>query len=677
MERERTSRWRGERLSASTPAQGSGWDRVEATTARPLFRPAPRSAMVFPLVVLVAVLPGLMALQAWDLTPPGPLWGLRGLDVLDGRVLDQVPAAAAIGPAQEAAAYRMVAFQPPLYAWLEAALFWLEGDRDPMASVLPSYVAGGLAVILVYLHGRLWRGAGLGLIAAILVALNQNLLLRMQEATPATLALCAVLAVLLAYGWHERILGEELRPPAWAGPIAASIAGGLAMGLAMLSVGGLPLIVVPIILLHRFYLRAGRPPEPGSRARRWRWLARPWLAWHDHPCGIDGLIAVATAVVVAMPWYLMMARAHGWQVIAAMAAPPERLVADFAQTLPGRLVELAPVTLPMGLVGAVRAIRGALVDEEESRESVGGGFWVIWLVIAALVPGSWPRGPQAAFDLVLVVPLSLLAAQTVADLVNRRMPVRDLVWLAPATALSVAWWTSADLRGAVDDVANGRADAATALGLHLAVDLIVVSVILIRAVAHWARRRDDRQRGVIATFLVAVLVISAVDGMLEVVFRHGIDRDLLALRTMILRRNRDRPFDVVAVVSPSSSGEEIDRPSAGPRATAGQFTEGASPGGRLRFILRTALPELPQRDLSDIAGLFRLPEGHRLVILSGTRQHLVGTDRLRLGLESIHPGRIGILDAYATAREPPRSSVMRSEGLEPPPRPSNILELGE
>src|SRR5215472_17469375 len=77
--------------------------------ARPLFRPAPRSAMVFPLVVLVAVLPGLVALNAWDLTPPGPLWGLRGLAVLDGMMLDQMPAAAGIKPVQESAAYRAVA----------------------------------------------------------------------------------------------------------------------------------------------------------------------------------------------------------------------------------------------------------------------------------------------------------------------------------------------------------------------------------------------------------------------------------------------------------------------------------------------------------------------------------------------------------------------------------------
>ena len=61
-------------------------------------------------------------------------------------------------------------------------------------------------------------------------------------------------------------------------------------------------------------------------------------------------------------------------------------------------------------------------------------------------------------------------------------------------------------------------------------------------------------------FLLAVLAITAVDGLLEVVFRHGIDRDLLALRTMILRRNRDNPFQVVAVVSPPGTVRSPARP---------------------------------------------------------------------------------------------------------------------
>ena len=160
--------------------------------------------MFFPLVVLVAVLPGLAALNSWDLTPPGPLWGLRALAVLDGLAIDQVPAAITIKPARESAALRAVSFQPPLYAWLAALGMKLSADRNPLASVLPSYVAGVVVVILVYLHGRIWRGGGMGLAAALLVGFNPTLLLRMQEVTPTTLAVAGAMGALLCYGWYQR-----------------------------------------------------------------------------------------------------------------------------------------------------------------------------------------------------------------------------------------------------------------------------------------------------------------------------------------------------------------------------------------------------------------------------------------------------------------------------------------
>jgi hypothetical protein len=112
---------------------------------------------------------------------------------------------------------------------------------------------------------------------------------------------------------------------------------------------------------------------------------------------------------------------------------------------------------------------------------------------------------------------------------------------------------------------------------------------------------------------------------------------------MILRRNRDGPFQVVAVVSPTLPALIRDRPA--------PPVDRPLPGGRLRFILRTALPQLPQRDLNVIDGLFSLPEGRRLVVLAGTGQRLSSTVQSKLGLEAIHPGRSGILDAYATARD--------------------------
>ena len=610
--------------------------------ARALVRPAPRSAMFFPLVMLVAVLPGLAALNAWDLTPPGPLWGLRGLVVLDGLIFDQMPASLGIKAFREEAAYRAVAFQPPLFAWLESVGFWLSADRDPLASVLPSYVAGALAVVLVYLHGRLWRGAGLGLTAAILFGFNQNLLLRMQEATPSTLVVCGILAALLAYGWHERMTAESAPSWSWTGPIVWAVAGGLALGLAVLSLGGVALIALPIVLLHQYY-QYDVWPRASGRARAWS------LRRRDSPGLVDGLLACAIALGLTLPWFVMMFRTYGWQAIIALASPPDRLPSDRHLSLLPRLIDMTPVTLPLALYGAVRAIRSALVDESNTPETVGGSLWVIWLGVAALAPAVWPGGPQSAFDLILVVPLSLLAAQTVADLVNRRISVRSLIGLAPATAMSIAWWASADLRTAVDDVFHLRANAATALGLHLALDLLVASGLIIRALNRWARRRDDRQRMILAVFLLAVLAVTVGDGLREVMFRHSTTTDLLSLRTVILRYHRDSPFNVVAVVSPVSA--------AGVREGAGPIADSPSPGGRLRFILRTALPNLPQRDLYTIDELFTLPDGQRLVILAGTEQRLSSAEQARLGLEAIHPGRSGILDAYATARiRPPRRS---------------------
>jgi hypothetical protein len=580
------------------------------------------------------------ALNTWDLTPPGPLWGLRGLAVLDGMALDQMPAATKIKPLQEAAAYRAVAFQPPLYAWLEAALFLMSADRDPLASILPSYMAGGLVVVLVYLHGRIWRGPAFGLTAAVLVGFNQNLLLRMQEATPSTLALAGILAMLLAYSWHERASTESAHEWAWSGQVVWAVAGGVALGLTLLALGWCGLIVIPIVLLHQYYVRASVFSAPHAvRPRYW------WFCWRDRPASANGLIAAAVAVVITAPWFVMMLHAHGWEALTALWVPPEQLLVDRQLGMPARLIELAPVTLPLALFGAVRAIRLALVDDSNTRETVGGALWVVWLAVAALAPTVWPSGPQGVFDLILLVPLSLLTAQSIADLVNRRVPVRTLIGLAPATAMTVAWWSSASLRDAIVDVLHWRADSATALGLHLVLDLVVVSIGLIRAVDRWARRREDRQRRVLATFLLVVLAVTAVDGIREVVFRHTATQDLLALRTMILRRNRDHPFQVVAVVSPSTAGS--------PRLRVRPLGEGASPGGRLRFILRTALPHLSQRDLNDSAELFDLPDNDRLIIFAGAEQGLSYPDQSKLGLEAIHPGRTGILDAYATAHHRP------------------------
>lgn len=608
---------------------------------RPLIRPAPRSAIFFPLVVLLAVLPGMAALRSWDLTLPGPLWGLRAMAVADGMLIDQTAAADDIKPVREAAGFRSVALQPPLYSWLAAIGLTLSGDRDPFACVLPSYTAGVIAVILVYLHGRLWRGGGVGFTAALLVSFNPHLLQRMQEVTPSTLALAGALTSLYCYGRRTQMVVESVG----AGPVAAlwAMAGGLCLGLSMLAVEGLGLLVIPVVALHQICLRAGAGAASGFRPRprtRSRWLA----LGRAFGGGLgDALVAPSVALATAAPWRMFMIGEHGWNAVAALNAPQVGWGTGSSNLL-ASLLTLSPVTLPLGIYGAARMIRQLFTGRAEDRETIGGSLWVAWLGVAGAASSSWPNGPQPSLELFLLVPLNLLAASTVGDLVNRRIHVRALVTLVPITALAIAWWTSEELRGAVHILADGRAGLATLLGLGAATALFGLSVFMTHGLDRWAVGRDDRQRRILAAFLLAILAVAVGAGTREVVFRHSETNDLLMLRTMILRRNREQPFHMVAVVSPHSV---LSLPA--DEAAAATLLDAPYPGGRLRFILRTALPDLPQLDLTNVEDLLSLPEEPRLVILYGAGQRLSYSVQARLGLEAIHPGRDGILDAYATA----------------------------
>jgi hypothetical protein len=604
--------------------------------------------MFFPLVVLVAVLPGLYALTSWDLTAPGAWWGLRGLAVRDGWWADQVPAAVEIAPAPEAHAFRTVGFQPPLYAWLEAIGLALSGDCDPRATVLPSYVGGVLVVVLVYLHGRLWRGAGVGLFAALLIGFNRDLLVQMQQATPTTLGLAGTLGVLFCYGAHLRVAGEAsmslampisasgpaLRGRVWNNPLAWAAMGGVALGMSLMTAGPFVLLGLPVILLHQAYLRAnaslGERPRPS--AKRWR----AWIPRYDSPSLMAGIMALVIAVVLAAPWHILMFARHGMAAPAALLVPFDSWLAQKSGVL-ARLVDLAPATLPLGLFAAARMIRLALIDEEGSPAIIGGVFWALWLSTALLVPMIWPTGSRSLLELSFLVPVVLLAASAVVDLANRQIAVRTLTWLAPATAVCVAWLNSANLRGAVASLLHGRINSKTALGLHLALDLLIAVVLATRSLDRWARRRDDRQRQVLGGFLAAVLAVTAATGIREVRFRHSETNDLLMLRTMVLRRDREQPFDLVAVVNPDVSH---------------LFPDAPAPGGRLRFILRSALPRLTQRDLASTDELLGLPDTQRLVVISGGAQRLSYAIQSRLGLEAIHP----VLNAFATAHD---SSLLR------------------
>src|SRR5262245_13408442 len=329
-------RGRDDRAPARRP---SAWEPLTpaptptpAVEPRPLLRPGPRSVMYVPLVVLAAVLPGLFALRNWDLNPPGPWWGLRALAALDGHVLDQVPAALAMGRGPEALAFRSVAMQPPLYAWLAAVGLGLGPDRSPLGAVLPSYVAGAVVVALVYRLGRLGGGPGLGLAAAALTGFSRDLLSQMQQPSPATLGLAGALTTLWGYGEYLASGGGgDRRRRRWAALAALGLAASL------LSVRMVGLATIPVVLLHRLAGPPERTPAVlrGSRPS-WR---RAWRAWSGL---VAGAATLAAALALASPWYLMMFSRYGREFLGALWEPPS-LVRPAPSGLLGGLV-MAPAT---------------------------------------------------------------------------------------------------------------------------------------------------------------------------------------------------------------------------------------------------------------------------------------------------------------------------------------------
>src|SRR5262249_32871772 len=155
-----------------------------------------------------------------------------------------------------------------------------------------------------------------------------------------------------------------------------------------------------------------------------------WTSWRSHQSLLAGVLALALALIIAVPWHVFMAEVHGAEFLKALFNPFDLLNSD-PPGLQARLISLAPATLPLGLFAVARTIRLALTDESDDREIVGAVFWVVWLATAALAPAFWPSGSRTTLNLFLLVPLNLLTARAIVELANRRVPVRRLTWLAP------------------------------------------------------------------------------------------------------------------------------------------------------------------------------------------------------------------------------------------------------
>jgi hypothetical protein len=210
------------------------------------------------------------------------------------------------------------------------------------------------------------------------------------------------------------------------------------------------------------------------------------------------------------------------------------------------------------------------------------------------------------------------------------------------------------LRDLSGTILQGRLTIAMAVGVPVGLALLLGLRFCARSAQRWAASDDGRRRGLLGGFLGLVLLITLAAGIQEVELRHRETLDLLSLREAIVRRQALRSFARVTVLGPSSerSGQALVGSTMVPMATAALPAWGA-PGGRLRFVLRSALPHVPEYDAARVEDLVGPTDGAQLVVLAGTGTRLSYSAQARLRLESIYPSRGGLLDAYATPVEPP------------------------
>ncbi|HEY5761922.1 MAG TPA: glycosyltransferase family 39 protein [Rhodocyclaceae bacterium] len=337
-----------------------------------------------PLVVLLALFlaSGILGHDPWkseDAIHFGTIWRAA----LDSEWL-LFSAAEATGPA------------PPLYFWVARVCGVLFGSSLglPDAFRIASLLFAGAACALIYLAATELFGKEAAPAAPLALAGCLGFLVQSHETQPllaVVAAICALLAGVAAL--HNR---QRYATPMLAAGLAGLV---LADGLTLLP-AGLLILASPLVAAERSQRLA---------------------------TGVRILIALLCAAVVALPWYLALARAGSTQLAVFLGAELAQLagVSDFPRNAFRYLNQLGWFAWPAWPL----AVWGLWSRRHAWRTSaiwLGAiSFFVLWIAIA------WIESARAAPALLLLPPLALLAAQGVPQL--RRGAAHAFDWFGRLT----------------------------------------------------------------------------------------------------------------------------------------------------------------------------------------------------------------------------------------------------
>ena len=342
--------------------------------------------------------------------------------------------------------------KPPLFFWLLAVSYWLFGSVKA-SFLVPSFLAAGGVMFLVYDLGRRLVSRAAGFAAALLVSCTLQFVLAMRGAQ-----IDPMLCLLTTFSVYA-LLRHLLLGPAWRWYALGGFAAGL--GVITKGVGFLPMLaLIPYFLLRGFRWHGLATIDAGKGG--WRW----WLA------------PLAMLVAICL-WFVPMLVA-----VAASGAPEYVAYRDeilFKQTV-GRYAAswhhvkawyyyffevIPPLWLPTSLllVWLVPKFKGAW-QARNARVWLPLG----WVILVLLFFTSSP-GKRGVYVLPMLPALAIAALPYLEELLKRAAVRRAGFVLAGALFLAgavLAVGHAAQAKFAVETVAKANLSSPLVLYVYLA-----------------------------------------------------------------------------------------------------------------------------------------------------------------------------------------------------------------
>ncbi len=494
--------------------------RLAADPRTNLFAPLGRGTVFGPLVLLAGLYACLAVVMAGEFSDIDSLWALRALDVpTASEVQDWLePGRNGWGTG--------TAFQPPLATWVAALTIPSVAAESPVCWRLFSVGMTCCTIWAMYLLGRRLGGAAFGA-CVVLAICGHPVILKLATSTgPAAMGLLWI--ALTVWGF----LGHLEGPPQLVS--LRMLAGSIAWGLALLTVGPVAVVLFIPMLIHSWLLHEGRGDSNVSP------LSRLWHLW----LGIRTLAGfLFTALSFSGWWQLMMLTNYGTEFSYAWCTGQLRLY--FPTTDPQSFWRewleqniFLVGFLMAGLYSVASELRRPTSEHVRRRSQ----FILLWWLTAFVVRGIFnapllcQSGMIDAWDGMLLLPTALLTAWGARAIVLRQINIAGEVSLIVASIGFTAW----------------RITQRPWLGVvGVVLGLLVISVLptLVPRFRRGFRQWTERDwRRVLQVSVVSIAVGHLVAGLIEFPAPTAESRTLTEFR----KRISAMPFDSrVALVSPN------------------------------------------------------------------------------------------------------------------------------